>query len=60
MVLLGARASLGLQLGGPWLVRGTLEIGRPLRGLVLTAAGDPSLTLDGWIVSSGLGLALQP
>jgi hypothetical protein len=60
MLLFGVRASVGLQLGGPWLVRGTLEIGRPLRGLVLTAGGDPSLTIDGWIVSSGLGLALQP
>jgi hypothetical protein len=60
LLLFGVRASLGLQLGDPWLVRGTFEIGRPLRGLVLTAGGDPSLTIDGWIVSSGLGLALQP
>lgn len=60
MPLFGARARLSLPLGGSWLISSTLDLQHPLRGLVLTAGGEPKLELEGWLVSSGLGLAFQP
>lgn len=55
-VLIGGRASLGVGLAGRFGLAGTLDAGRALRGLVLTAGGQPDLWLDGWIVAAGLGV----
>jgi hypothetical protein len=57
LALLGARAGLDVSLGGAWQLVGALELQRALRGLVLTAGGEPSVALDGFIVSAGLGVS---
>lgn len=59
LLLLGARASVAASLGGAWRLTAALEARRPLRGLVLTADGEPSLTLDAWIAGLGLGIRGQ-
>jgi hypothetical protein len=56
LVLLGGRASLGIGLGGRFALATTLDAGRTLRGLVLTAGGQPDLWLDGWIAAAGIGV----
>lgn len=60
MVLWGAGAELALPLAGSWLLRGTLALEQPFRGLVLTAGGERTLSLEGWLLTSGLGFAFCP
>ena len=43
LALLGGRASLGLGVGGRFALAVTLDAGRALRGLVITAGGQPDL-----------------
>jgi hypothetical protein len=59
LVLLGARASLAAALGGAWQIAGTIEAERVLRGLVLTAGGEPNLEIDGWIAALGVGVRCE-
>lgn len=60
MLLWGAGAGLALPLGKGWLVRATLDLEQPFRGVVLTAGGERSLSLESWLVSSALGVAFRP
>jgi hypothetical protein len=60
IVLWGVGTELALPLGSSWRLRGTLELEQPSRGLVLTAGGQRSLSLEGWLLTSGLGLAFRP
>jgi hypothetical protein len=61
LVLLGGRGSLGVTLGRGWQAATWLEMQHALRGLVLTAGGEPTLLLDGWLAATGLrvGRALE-
>ncbi len=59
LALLGGRASLGVPVGAGWAVQASLDLQYALRGLVLTAGGAPSVSLDEWIVSSGFGVAYR-
>jgi hypothetical protein len=59
LALLGGRASLGLGLGGRFALAATLDAGRALRGLVITAGGQPHLWLDGWIAAAGVGVRCE-
>lgn len=60
LVLWGAGVELALPLGRRWRLRGTVDLEQPFRGLVLTAGGERAVSLEGWLLSSGLGLAFRP
>jgi hypothetical protein len=60
LVSLGARVGLGLPIGGAWRLSLALELQRALRGLVLEAGGERSVSLDGVIAGAALGLRYAP
>jgi hypothetical protein len=59
LALFGGRARAELPLGAAWSLRGALDLQRPVRGLVLTASKQPTLTLDAWILAPSLGVSYQ-
>jgi hypothetical protein len=54
---IGARGGLGVPLGGAWQLSVALELQRALRGLVLNAGGERSVSLDGVLAGAGLGVS---
>jgi hypothetical protein len=59
LVLLGVRARVGFELGGGWALAASLAAGHAVEGSVFQAGGLPALALDGWVLSPGVGLALE-
>lgn len=59
LVQLGVRGRLGFELGGGWVFAASFDAGHAVNGPVFQAGGLPALALDGWLLSPGVGLALE-
>jgi hypothetical protein len=59
LVLLGARAGAAFPLGGGFRLVLSLDAAHALNGVVLQAGGLPALSLDGWLLNPGVGVALE-
>jgi hypothetical protein len=59
LLLLGVRARMGFELGGGWALALSLAAGHALNGTVFQSGGLPALALDDWLLSPGVGLALE-
>jgi hypothetical protein len=56
IVSLGARASVGTAIGRGWQFAASLAVEHALRGLVITAGRERTVSLDGWLGEAGVGL----